>query len=217
MNMLATNNWIEANQRYLHAALAAVRSTVERHIVTMGSESADDTQRKREAEEKRTAAQQALQEAASAMPKPSTVEALCGAFGLSPFERDILLFCAGMELDSAFISLCAAAQTDATKTYPTFSLALAALPEPHWEALVPDAPLRYWRLIEVGTGSLMTLNALRVDERILHYLTGMQHLDERLVGLVQPARNTGNLVPSHAALAERVAYAWRQAQSSALI
>jgi len=217
MNMLATNNWIEANQRYLKAALAVVRAAMECHIVTMGSESAADTQRKREAEEKRTAAQLALREAASAMPKPSTVETLCGAFGLSPFERDILLLCAGMEFDSAFISLCAAAQGDATKTYPTFSLALAALPQPHWEALVPDAPLRYWRLIDVGTGGMLTLNPLRIDERILHYLTGMQHLDERLVGLVQPLRDTSDLVPSHAALAERVAYVWVQAASSAVL
>ncbi|EFH84855.1 ATP-binding protein [Ktedonobacter racemifer] len=217
MNILAKNNWIEANQRYLKATLDVVRAAMECHIVMMSGESAADPERKREAEEKGIAAQQALQEAVSAMPKPSTVEALCSAFGLSSFERDILLLCTGIEFDSTFTSLCAAAQGDATKTYPTFSLALAALPQPHWEALVPDAPLRYWRLIEVGTGSLLTLNSLRIDERILHYLIGMQHLDERLVGLVQPVRDTGDLVPSHVALAERVGYVWRQAASSAVL
>lgn len=217
MNKLATNSWIEANQRYLKAALAVVRAAVECHIVPVGGESAAEAQRIGDAEERRSEAQHALREAASTMPKPSTVETLCSAFGLSPFERDILLLCAGMEFDSAFISLCAAAQGDATKTYPTFSLALAALPQPHWEALVPDAPLRYWRLIDVGTGGMLTLNPLRIDERILHYLTGIQHLDERLVGLVQPLRDTSDLVPSHAALAERVAYVWRQAASSAVL
>jgi hypothetical protein len=32
------------------------------------------------------------------------------AFGLSPFERDVVLLCAGPELDSTFAELCAAAQ-----------------------------------------------------------------------------------------------------------
>ena len=51
-----------------------------------------------------------LREATEAMPAPAALDTLCAAFGLSPFERDVLLLCAGMELDSAFPALCAAAQ-----------------------------------------------------------------------------------------------------------
>ena len=196
----------EANQRYLLTALADLRTLLEQHIAGI--------QNTPEAEEQRREAQQALQEAANLMPSPSTLETLCAVFGLSSFERDILLLCAGMEFDSRFLALCAAAQGDSTRTYPTFSLALAALPNPHWSALMPDAPLRHWRLIEIASGNVLTLNSLRIDERILHYLAGLQHLDERLVGLVQPVQTAAELVPSHQAVAEHIAHTWSQAAGS---
>src|SRR5207245_1875401 len=77
---------------------------------------------------------------------------LCATFRMSAFERSVLLLCAGIELDSAFAPLCAAAQGEAGRNFPTFSLALAALPDAHWSALTPAAPLRRCRLIEVGAG-----------------------------------------------------------------
>ena len=46
-------------------------------------------------------------------------------FGLAPFERDVLMLCAGMELDASFAPLCASAQVDPGRAYPTFGLALA--------------------------------------------------------------------------------------------
>ena len=108
-----------------------------------------------------------------------------------------------MELDASFGSLCAAAQGDPARSYPTFSLALAALEGAHWSALTPAAPLRRWRLIEVAGAHPLTQSPLRIDERILHYLAGVQHLDERLSGLVEPViASEGDLVPSHQAIAE---------------
>ena len=102
--------------------------------------------------EEAEALQHELEQAERALPAPSALEQLCAAFSLSPFERDVLLLCAGVELDTAFAELCARAQTGARCTYPTFSLALAALASAHWSALTPDAPLRRWRLIEVESG-----------------------------------------------------------------
>src|SRR5271169_185134 len=135
---------------------------------------------------------------------------LTDAFGLSAFERDTLLLCAGMELDGDVPALCAAAQGDQLRPYPTFSLVLAALPDAHWSALAPESPLRYWRLIEVGPGRLLTRAALRVDERVLHFLSGIRQLDERLAVLLEPlvpcALDT--LVASQAAVAEQVADVW---------
>jgi hypothetical protein len=133
---------------------------------------------------------------------------LCEAFALSPFERDVLLLCAGMELDSTFASHCAAAQNESRRAYPTFGLALAALPGAHWSALVPAAPLRYWRLIEVGAGETLTTSKLNVDERILHYLAGVPYLDDRLRGLVEPVRASGELPPSHRAVVRKIADLW---------
>ena len=71
------------------------------------------------------------------------LDRLCRLFGLSAFERDVLLLCAGVELDSGFAE---------TVGQPTVALALAKLPHAHWAALSPAAPLRHWRLIEVAAG-----------------------------------------------------------------
>ena len=142
MSATTTNNWHEANQRYLMARLSVVREALTRHAAR-----AQDMPEEEKPDE---ATEQALHDATLSLPAPSALDSLCAAFGLSPFERDVLLLCAGMELDSAFSQLCAAAQGNPQRAYPTFSLALAALPEAHWSALTPAAPLRRWRLIEVG-------------------------------------------------------------------
>ena len=209
MNAEAASNWLETNQRYLSVALAVVRSELERHAAR--SQDAPDAEKQHSTVQ----TEQALAETAAAMSVPPAIETLCAVFGLSPFERDLLLLCAGMELDSTFPSVCAAAQGDPSHAYPSFSLALAALPDPHWNAITPAAPLRRWRLIEVGAGSALTLSPLRIDERILHYLAGVSHLDERLAGFVEPLHLSEypDLVPSHQTLAERLALAWQQEET----
>src|SRR5215210_224520 len=141
-------SWPEANQRYLLAALAEVRATLDK-----------------------APAPEPLEE----MPAPPALEVLCERFGLSRFERSVLLLCAGPELDSGFPA-----------RPPTFSLALAALPGPHWSAVSPSGPLRHWRLIEVGPGPSLTASPLRIDERVLHFLAGLDLRDERLAGTVRP-------------------------------
>ena len=137
------------------------------------------------------------------------LDALTAAFDLSPFERDVVIMCAGIELDSSFASLCASAQGNSHRTDPTFGLALAALPQAHWSALAPASPLRRWRLVELTPGALLTTSALRIDERVLHFLTGVAGSDERLTGIIQPVASSGAIVPSHQALAERIVATWR--------
>jgi len=188
--------WTQANQRQLMAAVGVVRAMLQRHINDV--EAAEDEARAR------------LAEASAAMPSASALELLCTRFALSDFERDVLLLCAGVELDSRFAALCARAQGDPSRVQPTFSLALAAFPSAHWSALSPAAPLRRWRMIEITGTSLLTLGALRVDERILHYLAGVQHLDERLAGLIEPLHGESELVASHRTIADRIAHAWSQ-------
>jgi hypothetical protein len=199
------DNWAEANQRYLMARLAVVREALQRHAART-QETAAPAQSELEIENN-------LREALGAMPAPSALDTLCVMFGLSSFERDVLLLCAGMELDSSFPSLCASTQGNSQRSYPTFSLALAALPEAHWSALTPAAPLRHWRLIEVGVGEALTASPLRIDERALHYLTGLSYLDERLQGLLDFQSPPEALPPSHRALAERVAGVWARSEA----
>jgi hypothetical protein len=114
---------------------------------------------------------------------PFALDALVRLFGLSAFERDVVLLCAGVELDARFAATVAAAQGRTDTREPTFALALAALPAAHWSALAPGAPLRAWRLVELR-GAGLTSAPLRLDERILHFLAGVNQLDERLHGLV---------------------------------
>ncbi|WP_392479028.1 ATP-binding protein [Nostoc sp. C110] len=202
MNATTNSNWDEANYRYLSAALAVVRGILENHTAKEQNQSVEKNQEN---------LQQALQEAAAAMPAPSALERVCKIFSLSSFERDLLLLCAGMELNGDFAKLCAITHGDLQRAYPTLSLALSALPNVHWDAIAPNAPLRHWRLIQIGDGHALTLSPVRIDERILHYLTGIQYLDERLAGIIEPLPEVSDLVPSHQDLAERVAAVWSQA------
>ncbi len=202
-------DWNEANQRYLTAALAVVREALEGHVARSRAEHEGGSRAHGAGLE--GAARRALEVAAEAMPSPAALETLATAFGLSAFERALLLLCAGVELESGFASLCAEAQGDPARAFPTFGLALAALPQSHWSAMSPAAPLRRWRMIEVGSGPALTLSPLRIDERVLHFLAGVQHLDERLAGLVEHLHEAGELVPSHRMLAERIAALWTRA------
>lgn len=140
-------------------------------------------------------------------PESSPLALLCSIFGLTPFERDVLLLCAGCELDADCATLVARLQDGGP---PTFALALAALPEAHWSALLPTGPLRYWRLVELGAGASLVGSGLRIDERILHALLGLHYLDERLDTLIEIAPRPEPL-PSQEALAERIAAAWQDA------
>jgi hypothetical protein len=119
MSDQATVTWTDANQRYLAAALAAVERALAQHAGQPVDAEAPATTGQR------------LVEMAAAMPTPPALDSLCQLFDLSPFERDILLLCAGVELEATFAPLCAAAQGDPQRDYPTFSLALAALPGAH--------------------------------------------------------------------------------------
>jgi hypothetical protein len=136
-------------------------------------------------------------------PVSPTLARLCEAFGLSAFERDVLLLAAGRELSGEFAATLA--EMNGGRAFATFGLALAALPGAHWSALSPGAPLRAWRLVEAIGDAGLTQRELRIDEPILHWLTGVAAPDERLAGLVVPAQVSTRLAPSHDALAARIA------------
>jgi hypothetical protein len=203
-----TANWYDANKQYLMTALALVRKSLEAHTVSsLENPSPNEEGQNRDA-------YRVLTEIASEMPSLPALDALCTIFGLSSFERDILLLCAGVELDSTFGSLCAEVQKNPRLDHPTFSLALATFPDAHWSALAAASPLRHWHLIEMGNGDKLTQSPLRIDERVLHYLTGVQYLDERLAGIIEPLRISIELVPSYQAQAERLARIWSKAASN---
>ena len=201
MNLMATDNWHRANYIYLITAVAKVHQALKHQV----------SRKQNKPTEAVPDGELALKTAAAALPAPSVLEQLCTTFGLSPFERDLLLLCVGMELDPSLVSLCAEAQGNAQLAYPTFSLALAALPSPHLNAFKPLSPLRHWQLIEVGMGMALTQSPLRIDECILYYLAGEEYEDPRLNRLIKPLPPETDrlpLPPSHQALAKELATTW---------
>ena len=194
----ASLNWHAANSAALSARLAWLRGLLAA----------------------RSSGQEAppVQPAAWDLPQPPAFERLAAVFGLSDFERDLLLLCAGCELEADFPGLCAAAQGDPRRTYPTFGLALALLSEPdsglNWSALTPGAPLRRWRLLETGSSlDPLAASPLRIDERVLFYLLGVDSLDVRLQGLCLgpiPAPAEDELPPSQAEFARQAVRAWSE-------
>jgi hypothetical protein len=133
------------------------------------------------------------------------IDRLTRLFGLSAFERELLLLAAAVELDGGVAALAATLQHGADPR-PTFALALAALPNAHWDALAPRSPLRRWRLLEPGAGPTLASRPLRLDERILHYLTGIEAPDERLDGVLPVGAPSAPLAPSQEMLARELAH-----------
>jgi hypothetical protein len=108
----------------------------------------------------------------------TALDQLTALFGLTPFERDVLVLLTGHALQARFARGCGAV---------TFAMALAILDDPHWSALSSARPLRYWHLVSVDPGDLMHA-PLRLDQPILAHLIGVPAIDERLNPLMLPLR-----------------------------
>ncbi len=202
MNSVLTMTWHDANQRYLMAALAEVRQFLEPltgsgHGAPQGGISAREV----------------MEETAAVMASPPALEALCSTFHLSSFERKVVLTCAGVELDSDFAALVSTGRDGFGKPGLSFSLMLGCFTDAHWSAISPTAPLRYRHLVELGSGPSLVANPIRIEERVLHYLTGVHTMDEGLLGLLQPVEPPADLAPSHRSLAEQMAAAWPVARA----
>ena len=186
MNVAAQHNaWTEANQRILVAEFARLKS----HLKAEGAAEA---------------AAATTDGARVPLPAPAAIDVLTDVFGLSPFERDVLLLCAGVEMDGELAKRCGEAQGHPQRPYATFGLALAALEDPHWSALAPINPLRRWRLIEVDDSVGLAAGRLRIDERILHYLAGSNYLDIRLQPLLRAKEPPVAMADAHRQVSESI-------------
>jgi hypothetical protein len=171
----AATSWSEANQAYLVAEFARLK-----RLLTNGHGHAGAA---------------ASARAPDLVPPPA-VEALVELFGLSGFERDVILLAAATEMDSEMAELCPRL---------TLGAALAIIPEPHWSALSSDRPLREFELIRIEAEQGLTSATVRIDERVLHYLAGLNAPDPRVRSLVTPipypAADT--VASEHARVAEK--------------
>src|SRR5215469_3559618 len=186
----ATNSaWYEANQRFLLAEFARLKARLEGGAV---------------------AEPRSLEEARAQLEAPAAIDALTTLFGLSGFERSLLLLCAAVEMQAEIAALCGAATGNVQRREATFGLALNLLEGAHWSALTPSAPLRRWRLVEPDGSAPLTTAPLRIDERILHYIAGINTLDVRLRPYVQLRIAASEIAQQHAQLVDAIEGALRQ-------
>src|SRR5438874_5063750 len=89
------SSWIDANQRYLVQEFARLKAWL----------SGDDAR----------AASRKVRDAPTSLSSPSAIDRVAGSFDLSGFERDLLLLCAGVELDADLAARCAAAARGANR------------------------------------------------------------------------------------------------------
>ncbi|MFJ1708984.1 ATP-binding protein [Kitasatospora sp. NPDC088346] len=168
--------WARDNQRHLVLYAAAVAARLDG--------------RPGDADQPEQAAALLAAEVSATSGAPVALDRIAGLFGLTRFERDILTASAAPELGLP-------SATGAV----TFARALSTLADAHWSALLPDSPLRHWRLTDLPTelpaahhGGLPQL-PLAVDERVLHALVGAATLDERLRGRARLAEDHCRLTP----------------------
>jgi vesicle-fusing ATPase len=169
--MNAQDTWSSRNQQTLAAAMRRVRDRIE-----FGPSAAAHTE-------------------AEPIWERSALDRVVRVFGLTAFERDILLMCAGPELDSLF------------PAQPSFGLALATLADPHWSAVSPQAPLRWWRLLDVAEDAPVTAARLRISEPVLQCLAGTSCLDVAIAGALRSLSIGGEPPPTQAKAAAAAAAA----------
>ena len=188
-------NWYEANKTYLMASIRLVKKEISGYT---------DEQSSGEVDPEIAQLEQEMENLRSEMNQSPTLEMLSEIFGLTSFERKVLLLCAGVELDSAFRFSRSAEHEKGDFLNPNFAMALTAFKDAHWSSLSPERPLRYWQLIELADKSQLTKSPLFINERILHFLTGIEHTDESLIGLLEPVTNEKDLVSSHLSISDEI-------------
>jgi SpoVK/Ycf46/Vps4 family AAA+-type ATPase len=188
----STVSWAEANQACLVTEFAKLRQKLD-------ATAPQPTHRSDEA-----SLDASQHQRTQSLDPPSAIDQITETFALSTFERQILLLCAGIEMDSTLAAQCSEAlgfgRNDRCGAI-SFSLALALLDDPHWSALAPSAPLRRFHLVELESGHGLTSAPLRIDERILHYLAGVNELDSHLEPLLQTRRHPHWIAEEHTTLA----------------
>jgi hypothetical protein len=174
--------WNESNQKYLHSCIEDIKTQLKKYIATLTDGSPVHLHLRDHLRGRPTITNPEWTEKF-----PSALETVCNLFCLSQFQRNLLILCAGAELDTEVGQLCAKIHGHVDSRYPTFGLALAALPMPHFDALMPSSTLRRFGLIVVSSIPSIPLTAspLRIEEQILHFLVGNYYTEMQFNGMMK--------------------------------
>lgn len=196
-------DWLENNDKHLAATIEWIRLRLE--CLAQPKQDNPDTRKEHDSLSRSNKTSQTSRKKTSSAPDSEAIELarqemikledsepppalniLANHLGLTKFDRQVLALCSAMELDTRIDGLCANAQSDLNKPYPTFALAFRLFDDPDWSSLAPHAPLRYWRLLEINQPGAQPLTGavLVTDERIVNYLKGLNYLDDRLSPLL---------------------------------
>lgn len=186
------DDWTSANQRLLVAEFARLKCRLTGDDAALAAAELD------------------VDAARTQMPHPAAIDVIATAFGLSAFERAVVVLAAGVEMDDRIARLCGEATGQSHNPWATFGLALSMLPEAHWSALAPSRALRRWHLIGVEDGQGLSTARLSLDERVLHFLAGVELMDPRVADLIRNVDAPPSIASTHRAQAMAIADALDQ-------
>jgi hypothetical protein len=180
------DEWERANNDFLGAALKWLRLRVRNATpLPLPTSAVAPSPLAQPTDAEIEAAARAMDSALMGDPSPALI-LLQRRLGLSRFERDVLLLAVAPEYDTSFSELYGAAQGNPARSQATFALAMAVFDEPRWEALAPHRPLRHFELLAVGGVQGLVAAPLRVTERVVNFIKGLNHLDSQLTALLAP-------------------------------
>jgi len=194
---MSNEDWSSGNRRLLSAEFSRLKAQIEGndlmpalHLMAQAREALQDT---------------------------PAIDLLAEAFELSTFERDVLLLCAGVEMDRELAATCASHNGKVGGCFATWGLALASLAAPHWSAVAPLRPLRLWRLVELQAEHEITSSRLCIDERVLHFLAGVNYLDPRLRSIIRECASASPLADSHVEIVATAVHSLRERGDATVI
>ncbi|MFP4599398.1 MAG: ATP-binding protein [Persicimonas sp.] len=217
MSRLST--WKTESRRYLRAAVGVVHARLAAGLAG-GEDQGVPGEDLASVEEAEAALAELAAELRDRREQPPALEVLAERFGLSGFERDVLVICAGVEFVPEFADWMRRF-TGRGDGLATFGVAMSGLAGSSWDALTPEAALRRWRLITIeGDGASpasgpLTSRPISIDERILHFLAGVDQLDRRLEAIVEPVDVPAEFTETHRAVAESAARCFQSGFDSA--
>jgi hypothetical protein len=171
INQTEGNEWLLESARHLRELYAPLRAKLEHLDLETDSE---------------------IESIEITRQRSSALGTLCLSFGLSRFERDVLVMLAMMNLDAGLPSIFLSAFSDGAPTVTFLKLLESFSYSSHLDQVcfAPESPLRRWDLIKVSdslSSSEVALNArtLVLDDWVYLYLSGVQTLDGVLQGAIQ--------------------------------
>ncbi len=203
------NAWLTANQAWVQAAGAAVMAMIETRTAVGRPLSTSEVE---------THFHTHCEAADAQLPAPAAIDHLSTIFDLSPLERRILLTCLVTQIEpriNGWHGKASSAEGRPGDPLPgkalSFGLLRSLWADFDWQALLPSAPLRYWRLIEVQATSAVLESPLILDERVLHFCMGLQSPDDRIAAALRGGRAAPWLTPSQEERLDGLARTWTAA------